>query len=157
MLGGKGKRGKSKLQDALPPADGGGFWKREPGEREVMRELCVDLGEKRAWSSPVEAEGESYVNESILEIRAWLSEAMERVPQGSHSFASLSAMRETCDEYLATALDPEGGPVRAHFAKALLRWRDKMYLEVTNIEHGLDLSDAHALASRMRASRRSVQ
>jgi hypothetical protein len=114
-----------------------------------MRKLIIDMQGKRVFSTWLDAEYEGMVNDSIVEIRGMLSEGLKAMPEGSGSYASVSAMREACNEYLQATPDPiQQGltHLRPHFRRALQRWRDTVKLELQSIAHALDLDEARTLA-----------
>ena len=150
----RGKRGRRKLSSlSLPLSGGGAGWVTEPGEYEVAQDLFTEFGALRVLSFPIEAEGEVYVNESILNVRNELTAALKRLPDGSASAPNIRGMRDACNEYLQATPAPEGYyGMRPHAEKALRRWREFVYEDVHAIAHGLDLDEAHRLLKRMRES-----
>lgn len=152
MPGEKGKKGKRTVSSASVSITGGlGVgWTRQPGEFEVMHDLFSGVGGLRVLSFPFEAEGEEYVNESILRIREQLSEALKRLPKGSESIPNVRSMREASNAYLQATPGPNGWqPLRPHFREALSRWRQTVYEDIKSIAYGLDLEEAHGLLREM--------
>jgi hypothetical protein len=107
---------------------------------------------REVLSRNLDNEYEGLVNDSVLKIRGWLDEALTALPEGSGSYASISAMREACNEYLRATPDPirQGFThLRPHFREALQRLRDSVRLELQNVAHALDLDEARTLARRI--------
>jgi hypothetical protein len=148
---GKGKRGKRRWR-GLTAYIFGGQWDQDRSELEVMRDLIIELGGKRVFIDSLDSEYEAFVNDSIIEVREFLTTALKTMPEGSHSYASVSAMRGACNEYLDAAPDPIRASfthLRPHFRLALQRWRDTVQLELQSIGHALDLDEARTLARRI--------
>jgi hypothetical protein len=156
MTGEKGKKGKKTLSSVSAPVTGGGLgWTQAPGESEVMHDLFSDVGGLRVLQYPFEAEGEEYVNQSVLNIRKELSTALKRLPKGSASTANVRSMRDACNEYLQATPGPEGWQqLRPHFREALSRWRQTVYEDIKAIAYGLDLDEAKTLMRNMQRSDR---
>jgi hypothetical protein len=150
----KGKKGRRRLASLSLPVTGGGIgWITEPGEFDVVRDLFSDLGGLRVLAFAMEAEGEEYVNQSILNIRDELSAALKRLPDGSASTANLRSMRMACNQYLGATPGPQGyQPLRPHFEDALWRWRQTIYEDVKALAYGLDLEEARLVMRAMHAS-----
>jgi hypothetical protein len=154
MAGDRGKKGRRRLSSVSVPVTGGGLgWTREPGEYEVIRDLFGSVGGLRVLSFPIEHEGEEYVNQSILNIRDELTEALKRLPRGSASAPNVRSMRDACNAYLQATPGPRGyEQLRPHFEDALWRWRQTVYEDVKSIAYGLDLDDALRLMKDMQRS-----
>jgi hypothetical protein len=114
---------------------------------------------REVLSAQLDAEYEGHVNQSVVNHhRNWLDDAMVALPVGSGSYASFSAMREACNEYLRATPDPIAEPfthLRPHFRKALQRLRAEFRLDLSNLAHALDLDEARAVARRIPSNTRA--
>jgi hypothetical protein len=154
MAGRKGKAGRRQLSSlSLSLTGGGAGWTRKPHEYEVMHELFSEAGGLRVLSWAIEGEGEEYVNQSILNIRDLLAQALKKLPEGAASIPNVRSMRDACNAYLQATPGPVGYQgMRPHFEEALWLWRQTVYEDVQAIAWGLDLEEARRLDSDMRRS-----
>lgn len=153
MAGERGKKGKKQVTSVSASLGGGGVgWTRKPGEFEVMHELFSEVGGLRVLSYPFEAEGEEYVNRSILRIRDQLSDALKRLPEGAESIPNVRSMRNACNAHLQATPAPQGyHQLSPPFQRSLLRWRQTVYEDIKAIAFGLELEEAMRLMRDMQS------
>ena len=85
---------------SLPVFGGGLEWNTNRPDRKTVRRLAMRLAERRVFSEIYEAEYEAYTNQSVLEIRSWLSQALTALARGSEASRLVAALREACNRYL---------------------------------------------------------
>lgn len=106
----KGKQLAQRLTGISTPI-GGLSWTPPVDERDIAKQLLVFLEDRRALFMPYNMEVDSYVVDSILEIRQRLTEDLEKISRSSFLGESISAMRASCRKYLTETQD---GPRRMH-------------------------------------------
>jgi len=75
-------------------------WQAPKPERAIVRSVLLFLEDRRALYNPFAFELEHEVAQSVIEIRAHLTEALQRLPESSKTIPSIRAMRSACREYL---------------------------------------------------------
>jgi hypothetical protein len=133
---------------SIPVIGGGLSWNTGEAEREVVRQLVVRLGERRVLSDIYESEYEAFANQSLLEIRGWITDAMTRLASGSEATRLLSALRDGCNHYLRLTPNPRfGAALRPEYAEALqgLRETFRVILRYLATEGGI--AEAGVLAA----------
>jgi uncharacterized protein DUF6650 len=122
----KWERARPELTGISLPVIGGGIsWSKKRGDREVTRDLVIDLQGRRVLFQPAQL-NEEWVNESILWIRQRLSEALKQLADGSVAYRLIAQLRDACNSYLTVACDPRPGPgfLRPHLQVALDELRE---------------------------------
>jgi hypothetical protein len=106
----KGKQLAQRLTGISTPI-GGLSWTPPVDERALAKQLLVFLEDRRALFMPYNMEVDSYVVDSILDIRQRLTEDLEKISRSSVLGESISAMRASCRKYLTETQDD---PRRMH-------------------------------------------
>lgn len=110
---------------SIPMIGGGLSWNTGEAEKDVVRQLVVRLSERRVLSEIYEAEYEAFTNQSLVDIRGWITDAMTRLVPGSEATLLLAALRDGCNHYLRLTPDPRvGAPLRPKYAEALQGLRE---------------------------------
>lgn len=105
---------------SIPVIGGGMSWNTGEDEKDVVRQLVVRLSERRVLSEICEAEYEAFTNQSLLDIRGWITDSMTRLASRSEATRLLAALRDGCNHYLRLTPDPRiGAPLRPEYAEAL--------------------------------------
>jgi hypothetical protein len=147
----KWKQSKPKVTGGSLPVVGGGLsWAQPQGEKEVVRALVIDLEERRALYDPVQMEDEAHLNESIGQIRRWLSDALKALVDDSEAYRLVRHLRDACNAYLRLARDPMPGQApRPHFWAALQALRESFRVTLAYIGRDGDLPQATDLAQKI--------
>src|SRR5271157_1716421 len=113
-------------------------WKPPESEREVVRHTFIFLEDRRALYNDFAWEDEREVAESVLAIRAELTDALKRLTETSEAVPSLKAMRAGCREYL-DHVRHQGS--RFGFVSELGRLRAIIGIQVAYlaVKYGLDI------------------
>jgi hypothetical protein len=72
-------------------------WNTGEDEKDVVRQLVVRLSERRVLSEICEAEYEAFTNQSLLDIRGWITDSMTRLASRSEATRLLAALRDGCN------------------------------------------------------------
>ena len=75
-------------------------WDFAATDGEIVRQLLVFLEDRRALSYSNMREDDRYVTESVLKIRAELTETLRRLTPESGAAKSVRALRDACLDYL---------------------------------------------------------
>ena len=75
-------------------------WNPPESDRDFARNLIIYLEDRRALFYPYHMETPFHVNESILEIRKYLTEIIQNLDENSELIPNLKAMRAACRKYL---------------------------------------------------------
>ena len=127
-------------------------WNPPKPEIEIARRVISHLEDRRVLFNPTEMEVPQHCVESIIGIRATLSEALSELDAQSQLAQSLRAMRAACRKFLDTVgADPrviEFGASPGHFASwqftgavGELRGVFGLHLAQVAASHGLDIED----------------
>jgi hypothetical protein len=87
---------------SLPFSGGGLSWSPRTREREVVRDLVIELQERRALFAEVEQEDEVHLNASIKEIRGMLTRALKGLVDLSEAYRLIEHLRAVCNTYLSS-------------------------------------------------------
>jgi hypothetical protein len=147
----KWKQSRRKVTGGSLPVVGGGLsWSQPQAEKDVVRALVIDLEERRALFEPVSMEDEAHLNESIKEIRRWLSTALKALVDDSEAYRLVRHLRTACNAYLSLAPDPTPGLApRPHFQAALQALRESFRVTLAYIGREGDLPQATDLARKI--------
>lgn len=120
-------------------------WNPSESEREKARKLIIYLEDKRALYYPFDMEIPYHVNESILEIRKYLTEFLQDIEENSTLVQNVRSMRAACRKYLD--VNPKAKKKRGYFPldqmQSLIEFRTTVGNNLTEIcvKYGLDLND----------------
>jgi hypothetical protein len=79
---------------------GGLQWEPAEDERKIARAFLTFLEDRRVLFNPYQLEVEHQVIESLLSIRGKATDALARLPEGSHALAPIKAIRAACRRFL---------------------------------------------------------
>lgn len=130
---------------SLPFVGGGVSWDTRAGEKEIVRDLVIDLQAKRTLSAASDHLGSQHVRISMLDARGLLSDAMKRLPDESESYRRVREMRDACNWYLNEIDKPAG--VGTPHVEALAGVRRMFRLQLEWLADELDLQQAHEFAA----------
>lgn len=103
---------KSKLKPitgfTLPIIGAGIEWDLSKSESEIIRHLINFLEDRRVLYNPYELESPHYVIQSILKIRHYLTETLNKLDKDSYLQHYIKAMRASCRKFLNKF--PKGEP-----------------------------------------------
>jgi len=75
-------------------------WKPPKPDRDIAREILRFLEDRRVLYNPCEMEVPDHCVRSVLEIRKYLTNVLQKIPEKSKLFESLKAMRIACRKFL---------------------------------------------------------
>ncbi|MCK4686800.1 MAG: hypothetical protein KAT66_01610 [Candidatus Lokiarchaeota archaeon] len=75
-------------------------WNPPETDRQIARKFILFLEDRRVLFYPYHMEIPYHVNESILEIRKYLTEIIQKLSENSELNSNLKAMRAACRKYL---------------------------------------------------------
>jgi hypothetical protein len=129
-------------------------WTPPEADRAVARRVITFLEDRRVLYVPSEMEVPDYCVRSVLEIRAYLTSELQRIPSEKDLAQSLRAMRTACRKFLDTVQADDLGIVVRHanypghwaswkFNGAVGELRGVFGLHIASIaaRYGLDVED----------------
>ena len=136
---------------SVPVIGGGLSWGGGVKEKDVVRDLIVQLEGQRALHGLAESEREAQVNESILWIRDRLSEALVKLADGSEASGLVAHLRERCNDYLTAVPDPlgPGHPLGPAAMEALKQLREAFRVTLAYLGREGGVDRAGSLAARI--------
>ncbi len=151
-----------RLRRKVKPREGGGasafgFGIERPisgkSQQDIVKEVVVWLEGRRALSAMYEAEGEWYVNMSILDIREQLAAVLPSLYDGDDAWAIVRNWRDRCNDYLSAVPDPAqvSNGLRPAAATALKRVRESFRTGLLRLADEYDVPEARDLANRIAA------
>ncbi|MBN1460263.1 MAG: hypothetical protein JXA57_12065 [Armatimonadetes bacterium] len=96
-------------------------WNPPESQRKIVRDLVTFLEDRRALYQPYFMEHGPWVEQSVLEIRGALTEALQRSPEEDNLIQPLRAMRAACRKFLDTVTGHGIFP-RGHYHHEALNW-----------------------------------
>ena len=149
-----------RLRRKVKPREGGGasafgFGLERPiagkSQQEIVKELVVWLEGRRALSAMYEAEGEWYVNMSLLDIREELADILPSLDDSDEAWAIVRNWRDRCNDYLTAVPDPAqvSNGLRPKAANALKRVRESFRIGLLTLAAEYDIPEARDLANRI--------
>jgi hypothetical protein len=99
---------------SFPVVGGGVSWKPQVDEKAIVRLIITALEDKRALYEDYDREIQSEVNQSLMNIRVLLTDAIGKLNENSPAASPLKVMRAACRDFLTQPhSDPLlGGPIR---------------------------------------------
>lgn len=151
-----------RLRRKVKPREGGGasalgFGFERPttgkSQQEVVKQLVIWLEGRRALSAMYEAEGEWYVNMSLLDMRNELDDVLPTLHDSDDAWAIVRNWRDRCNDYLTAVPDPSqvSNGLRPKAATALKGLRESFRVGLLTLAEGYDLPEARDLATRVAA------
>lgn len=144
---------------AHKPVEGGGLSspvggisrpKRLKSQKEHLEDVVSQLGKHSALYRAYDAEGESYVNHSIIELRDRLDQWLLLFDKGTPARVHLETFRDRCSDYLRAAPEPQGyQPLRPEFAAALKGLREHVRISLLTLASEYNLPEAKTFADRI--------
>lgn len=135
---------------SIPVIGGGASWRSSTDEREVVRNLAISFGERRALTAALDCEDEEFVNASILEVRKMLTDALRDLQDGSEASRLLTKLRDACNKFL-TDVGPAQmtGTLRPAVVSSLVELRESFRVTFSYMGSQGELCQASALAERI--------
>ena len=114
-------------------------WNPPESERKIVRDVLVFLEDRRMLFNDYAWEVEHEVADSVLRIRDELTQAIQRLSDGSDALLSLRAMRVSCREYLDNVRKRNGA--RFFFLLELGRLRALFGYHIAHlaVKYGIDI------------------
>jgi hypothetical protein len=141
----------SRITSALAPFSGvsipvfGVSWTPPEPDRNIVRRVLARLEDRRALYYPYDLENPNWVEQSIIEIRRDLSDALGEVSEESVASEAFAVMRRACREFLDEAQDARYGAIRPFedYFMALGKMRYVVGIQVArlSVAYGIDVED----------------
>jgi hypothetical protein len=146
---------KIRYQDVLQRITGistpafGISWNPPALDRDIVKQVLAFLEDRRALYNPYDMETPDYVERSILEIRATLSDALGKVEKNSVAGEAFTVMRRACREFLDEAehsprtafFHPSRNSMEYFIALGKLRTLFGVQIARLSVAYGIDLED----------------
>jgi hypothetical protein len=131
----------------IPTPVGGVNWNPPQDERNRARRVLAYLAEQRALWDPYDVAIGTFVVQSIVDLREWLSRGLEGLPTDSVLRDGLRAMRAACRMFLDENQSPRSGygpPYEAQLHSTLGELRALFGIHIARLACAYDLDvDAH--------------
>lgn len=75
-------------------------WDAPNTERQIARNTIIFLEQKRVLYNDYELEVASHCTQSVIQIREFLTEQLEKIKENSNLYEYISAMRKSCNKFL---------------------------------------------------------
>jgi hypothetical protein len=128
-------------------------WETLVGDREIVRRLVVQLAEKRVLTDATFAEQPEYVNQSIVEIRGWLTAALTALDAKQEPARLVDQLRDVCNTYLTQAGRPSlEGMLEPKDVQALAELRESFRVKLAYMAGAGPIAEADRLARKIEKS-----